>query len=100
MKDEEIESLDGKLTYQDATKALSRMKNNKSPGPYGLTAEFFKVFYKYVGMLYVRSVNEGFSNGKLSFTKYQAVITCSPREGKPKQFLKKQEAYLFVKCKL
>ena len=41
LNDEEIESLNGKLTYQEAAKVLSNMKNNKSPGPDGFTAEFF-----------------------------------------------------------
>ena len=47
-----------------------------------------KVFYKYIGIFYVRSVNEGLSKGKLSITQYQGVIACIPKDGKPKQFIK------------
>ena len=64
------------------------MKNNKSPGPDGYTVEFFKFFFNDLGHFLVRSTNEGFDKGKLSITQYQGVITCIPKEGKPKQYIK------------
>ena len=41
LKQENIEELEGLLTYQEAAKALINMKNNKSQGPDGFTVEFF-----------------------------------------------------------
>ena len=67
---------------------LINMKNNKSPGPDGFTVEFYKFFFKDIGIFLVRSFNEGISKGELSVTQYQGVITCIPKEGKPKQFIK------------
>ena len=64
------------------------MNNNKSPGPDGFSVEFFKFFFKDIGDFYVRSIREGLANGRLSVTQYQGVITCLPKDNKPKQFLK------------
>ena len=41
-------SLEGKIAYEEASKTLLSMSNNKSPGSDGFTAEFFKnVLEKY-----------------------------------------------------
>ena len=80
--------LEGKLTYTEVATALKNMKNEKSPGPDGFTVEFFKFFFKDIGKYFIRSLNEGLEKGELSVTQYQGVITCLPKEGKPKQFIK------------
>ena len=36
----------------------------------------------------MRSINDGFENGEMSITPKQGVITCIPKEGKDKRFLK------------
>ena len=81
-------TLHGKITYAEAAGALKNMKNEKSPGPDGFTAEFFKFFFVDIGKYFIRSINEGLNKGELSITQYQGVITCIPKEGKPKQFIK------------
>ena len=81
-------TLQGKITYLEAACALKNMKNEKSPGPDGFTAEFFKFFFVDIGKYFIRSINEGLEKGELSVTQYQGVITCLPKEGKPKQFIK------------
>ena len=64
------------------------MKNDKSPGCDGFTVEFFKFFFKDIGHFLVRSINYGFSIGNLSVTQTQGIITCIPKEGKDKKFIK------------
>ena len=64
------------------------MKRDKSPGISGFTTEFFKVFWKQLGYFVLRSANEGFENGELSITQRLGLITCIPKENKPKQHLK------------
>ena len=81
-------SLDGKITYQEASKTLKNMANNKSPGSDGFSAEFFKMFWKKLGHFVVRSLNHGYDTGELSVTQKQGVITCIPKDGKPRQYLK------------
>ena len=80
--------LEGAVTTQEVEQALISMKNDKSPGPDGFTSEFYKKFFPDIGIFLVRSLNEGFNKGELSITQYQGVITCIPKEGKPKQFIK------------
>ena len=80
--------LEGLITYSEAALALKKMKNFKSPGPDGFTVEFFKIFFSDIGPFLVRSANEGFSEGQLSISQRQGSITCIPKEGKSKRFVK------------
>ena len=88
LTDDENEILAGLITFQEAAVALKQMKNSKSPGPDGYTAEFFKFFFIDIGSFYVRSINEGFKTGKLSVTQRQGTITCIPKEDKAKRYIK------------
>ena len=64
------------------------MANNKSPGSDGFTTEFYKVFWNRIGHFVVRSLNYGYTIGEFSVTQKQGIITCIPKEGKSKYFLK------------
>ena len=64
------------------------MKNGKSPGLDGYTTEFLKFFWKDLGAFVVRAINDGFKRGEMSITQRRGVITCIPKENKPKRFLK------------
>ena len=88
LNDVEKEQLEGKLDYKEAHDALKNMKNNKSPGSDGFTTEFYKFFFTDIGIFLVRSLNHGFEVGKLSITQKQGVITCIPKEGKDKRYIK------------
>lgn len=85
---EQNEAMEGPITYHEAAEALKAMPNGRSPGLSGFTVEFYKFFFVDVGMFLVRSINEGFEKGELSTTQKQGIITCIPKEGKPKQFIK------------
>ena len=52
------------------------------------SAEFSKVFWKQLGAFVLRSVNYGYITGELSVTQKQCMITCIPKDNKPKTFLK------------
>lgn len=54
------EKLEGKITYSEALEALKNMKNDKSPGSNGFTAEFFKFFWRDICHFWLMSANEGF----------------------------------------
>ena len=83
------QSLEGKISLPELTSALKRMKNNKSPGSDGFTADFFKFFWIDVGKFVFRSFKYGYQQRKISVTQRQGVITCIPKEGRSKKFLKK-----------
>ena len=85
---EEIASLEGHITLEEASYALKNMKNNKSPGSDGFTVEFFKVFWKQLGEFVVRSLNDGFNKGELSSTQKEGIIICIPKSDKEKDLIK------------
>ena len=85
---EESNSLEGEITYEELVNALKNMKNSKSPGMDGFTAEFFKFFWVDLGNFILKSVNYAYKNGSLSVTQNQGIITCIPKPNKPRQFLK------------
>ena len=81
--------LEGCITIEEAGKILYKMKSNKSPGADGgFTSEFFKVFWKYLGIFVIRSINYEYSVNSLSITQRHGIITCLPKGDKPKHFLK------------
>ena len=82
------QQLEGKVTYQEALNSLKHMKNEKSPGSDGFTAEFFKFFWKDLGMFLLRSYNKSFDKGELSITQKQGIISILPKGDKPREFLK------------
>ena len=88
LNDLERESIEGEITYPEALLALKSMKNNKSPGSDGFTCEFYKFFFTDIGDFLIRSLNYGFRLGCLSVTQRQGIITCIPKDGKDKRYIK------------
>ena len=85
---EKADNIEGILTYEEISTALYQMKSHKSPGISGFAAEFFKTFWKQLGHFVLRSLNLGFSNGELSITQCQGIITFIPKEDKARNLLK------------
>ena len=81
-------SIEGKISLNEAYNTLKQMQNNKSPGSTGFTTEFFKFFWKDLGMFIVRSLNYGFEIGELSSTQKEGIITCIPKGDKSRKFIK------------
>ena len=88
LSDEEAIAIEGNITIKEAGEALKNMKNNKSPGSTGFTAEFFKFFWKDLGYFVVKSLNYGFERGELSTTQKEGIITCIPKGNKSKKYIK------------
>ena len=85
LTDNESKLLEGDITMSELTKALKNMKNNKSPGTDGFSSEFFKVFWKKIGIFVMRSVNHSYNIGELSLIQRQGIITLIPKENKSRQ---------------
>ena len=88
LDNEEAQTLEGNITLEEAGIALKNMKNSKSPGTDGFTAEFFKCFWKNIGGFVVRALNTGFQKGELSSVQRQGIITCIPKGDKPRNYIK------------
>lgn len=80
--------LEGEINIDEATAVLKNMKNFKTPGSDGFSTEFFKFFWKDLKHFVVDSLNYGFQIGELSVTQKQGIITCIPKDNKPRHFLK------------
>ena len=86
--DKERMEMQNVVTMEEAGKVLNNMKNDKSPGSDGFSVNFFKFFWKDLGVYLVRSINYGLKAGKLSTTQTQGLITCIPKGQKSKKYLK------------
>jgi exonuclease III len=88
LSEDDRNSIEGQITYNELLEALKRSKNDKSPGLDGYTSEFFKFFWIDIGHFLLRSINFAYKNNTLSITQKQGVITCLPKPGKPRNSLK------------
>ena len=95
---EESISLEGILTYEECSSFLKHMSNNRSPGSSGFGADFFKVFWKYIGHFVVRSINYGYIKGELSITQREGIITCIPKESKDRTLLTNYRPISLLNC--
>ena len=51
-----------------------------------------------MGYFVVRSINYGFSKGELSITQREGIITCIPKENKPRHFVKNYRPISLLSC--
>ena len=79
---------EGQLTYAECYKVLSTFENDKTPGNYGLTIEFYKFFRPEIGSLLVDSLNYAYFYGELSNTQKQAIITLIEKKNKDRRLIK------------
>jgi hypothetical protein len=64
------------------------MKSNKAPGSDGFSSEFYLYFWKELKYTMVNSFRESLENGKLTDSQRLGVITCLPKPGKDKLYMK------------
>ena len=79
IKDEETKVLDGGLSIEEIRVAISRMANDKAPGPEGLPIEFYNIDWivPYLLSVYEEAFGEGSLGPKLNV----GVIKLIPKEG-------------------
>ena len=76
------------VTSEEMSDALSKMKNNKSPGIDGIPADFLKVFWRRLKFFVTDAINSCYKKGTLSTTLKQSIITCLPKGNKDRKVLK------------
>ena len=77
----ESKSLDGRISYKECDKIVSKLKQNKSPGLDGLPAEFYQKIWHKIRKLIVDSFNESYEEKQLSESQRMAVITLIFKKG-------------------
>ncbi len=71
----QINTLESPLTEHEFFNALKLMPNNKSPGPDGCPAEFYKHFWSILSPLFIRMINESKQKSKLPDNMNTATIS-------------------------
>ena len=56
------------------------------------------MFWKKIGHFIVRLINFGLSKGELSVTQREGIITCIPKDNKPRQFIKNYRPISLLNC--
>lgn len=79
---------DKPLSIDECAKALSQLKNNKSPGTDGFTTDFYKFFWKDIKNFVFESINYGIKSGKLSTDQRRGIISLIPKKEKDPRYLK------------
>jgi len=74
-------SCEGLLTLEELTKAAKQLPSNRSPGPDGIPAEFYREFWPELGPLLLRATNEAFEAGLLPTSQRTGYITLIPKKG-------------------
>lgn len=65
LSDKDRDSCEGELSIGELTNALNKMSKNKSPGPDGLTVEFYSKFWHSLGPILVDVINTCYSQSNL-----------------------------------
>ena len=53
IKDSDKRELESPITMEEIARSVKNLKNNKSPGPDGFSAEFFKFFWPYLKHFFI-----------------------------------------------
>ena len=81
LNDNDALSCEGLLTENECYNAVCSMQNNKAPGSDGLSSEFYKCFWLDIKDLLIECLNEGYSNGELSESQKQGILTLLFKKG-------------------
>ena len=75
LNDNHKQKCEGELDIHECEDAIKDVCiNNKSPGYDGLTVEFNRFFWDKVKYLVVSSLNEGFNQGVMAFSRRKCII--------------------------
>jgi exonuclease III len=88
LDEKSINHLESDIVESEVLSVLKNMKNNKSPGSDGFTAEFFKFFWNDLKYYILRAISCIFENKELPISQRLGIITCIPKGDKPRQYLK------------
>ena len=74
--------LDAPITVEELYKSLTLMRTGRSPGPDGLTCEFYLQFWDRIGKLVHDSLSISLHYGHLSFSQRRGLVRLIPKKGK------------------
>ena len=80
--------LDGELTLEELAQALSTTERNKSPGPDGISADFYKVFFIKIKHTLLAAFNDSIVVKRVYQSGGEGIITLLPKKGKDTRYVK------------
>ena len=86
--DNDRHNCEKEITETELLSSLKDIKNSKSPGSDGLTAEFYRFFWLDIKNPLLNSINHGLQIGCLSIEQRRGVLTLIPKKDKNRLFLK------------
>ena len=88
LKGNDVCGMEGEIDESEVLLCLRNMLNNKAPGLDGWPVEFFKFFWRDLGLFVLRSINYCYRNNCLSPSLSRGVITLIPKPGKDRKLIK------------
>ena len=76
------EYCDNGITFEEVSKAVKELANNKTPGPDGIPGEFYKLFWSDIGHIVFDSFRQAYENGELPNSQKQGIINLIPKKDK------------------
>lgn len=97
--DQEFKDLcEADIKIEELDKAINKLSSGKSPGPDGLTSEFYKFFREDLRELLFQAFLECIQNNSLSSTMKQGLITLIPKPGKDARHIDNLRPITLLNC--
>ena len=74
------------------------MESDKTPGTDGLPAEFYKVFWKDISTILIKSLNYAYEKDQLSITQRRGIIKLIPKKDAEPYFIKNWRPLTLLNC--
>ena len=82
LSEEQKQSCEGEISFEELKSALNSFQNNKSPGNNGLPIEFHKTCWNLINESFMECIQESFKYGEMTNSQRKAVITLIEKQGK------------------
>ena len=80
----QVKRMDGSISKKEVSTAISTMKRNKSAGPDGIAAEFYKEFSSMIELELQRTLNEAHKEGTLPNSFLEGEVCTPYKKGDPR----------------
>ena len=89
---------DTPITKHKCLQAISQLANNRSPGPDGFAAKFYKVFWEDIKRPFMECLKYSINTNQLCPSKYKEIITLLPKPGRDSFFAANCRPITLLNC--